>query len=308
MNFGSQKTGMYFACGNRMIRLNTSILDEAQRGWHGGLELALDRRGGRNRVAQVKHWGPLRIQRPFYPQGPDGECHLYLLHPPGGMVTGDRLDIAMTLSSGAHGLLTTPSAGKLYRGNDSAVSQVQSVVARVQGDSFLEWLPQETIVFDGARGESNVRVELDGNARCAVWDMVCLGRPASGESFTRGYLRQGLALYRDGEPLYLERNDLGGGGELLNAPWGLDGCPVSGTFLLTLGLDRNRLGDLREELKARVLLLGGRVAVSDLGGLVAIRYLGKSAAHGRSLFICAWRRLRPMLAGVEAVEPRIWHT
>ena len=293
-----------------MIRLDTQLLRDPAPGWDAGLEIALARRGDCTRLVHARHWGPLRVQRPFYPTGtgPEGgECHLYLLHPPGGMVTGDRLAIDLALAEGARGLVTTPAAGKIYRGNASAVPQMQTVECRVSGDSCLEWLPQETILFDGARGELVTRVALDDGARCAAWDIVCLGRPASGEGFTGGYLTQTLELSRGGRPLYRERNHFAGGGNLLASPWGLAGCTVAGSFLVTLGLDRDALGALRGELSRRAAERD-RVAVSDLDGLVAIRYLGHSAERCRHLFSAAWRTLRPALCGRDAIEPRIWRT
>jgi urease accessory protein len=291
-----------------MIGLDSQLLRDPAPGWDAGLEIALARRGGCTRLVHSRHWGPLRVQRPFYPAGIDGgECHLYLLHPPGGMVTGDRLAIAITLADGARCLATTPAAGKIYRGNHSAVPQIQTVHCQVDGASCLEWLPQETILFDGARGELVTRLALDEGARCAAWDIVCLGRPASGEGFASGYLTQSLEISRAGRPLYRERNHFGGGGELLSAPWGLGGCTVAGTFVLSLGLDREALGALRGELSSLVAA-GDACAVSDLDGLVAIRYLGHSAERCRRLFTTAWRHLRPDLCGHPAIEPRIWRT
>lgn len=292
-----------------MIRLDSHLLAQYTQGWDAGLRVELVRRQGCTRLVHSRHWGPLRVQRPFYPSD-SGECHLYLLHPPGGMVTGDRLAITVNLAEAAHALLTTPSAGKIYRGNDSAVAQIQTVDCQVSGDSYLEWLPQETIVFNGARGEIATRVNLDEGARCAVWDIVCLGRPASGETFDAGYMNQSLEITRAGRPLYRERNHFEGGSDLLSAPWGLHGCPVAGSFLLTVATEREQISALREQLNS---LAGSSAAkeligVSDLGGLVAIRYIGHSTERCRAVFTAAWRILRPPVCGLDAVEPRIWRT
>ncbi len=275
-------------------------------GWRAGLELHLDQRLGVTRLAGMRHWGPLRVQRPFYP-GDAGECHLYLLHPPGGMVSGDTLDIDVRLDPGARALLTTPSAGKIYRGNGGDASQHQRVVCRLGGNSYLEWLPQETIVFAGARGELSLRVELDQDAQCCLWDMVCLGRPASGELFTAGFLRQRLAVYRGGLPLYMESNLFRGGSALLNAPWGLGGNPVSGALLATCSLSGDELADLRDSL-VRHCREGEQIAVSDLGGVLVVRYLGPSAEYCRQHFVGAWQLLKPRLTDTPVIEPRIWRT
>lgn len=276
-------------------------------GWQAGLELALTRRQGATRIGHLRHWGPLRVQRPFYPAGADGECHVYVLHPPGGMVTGDQLEMAIRLGEDTHGLLTTPSAGKLYRGNTTEIRQKQLVHCQVENGAYLEWLPQETIVFDGARGELALRVELAENAHCCLWDIVCLGRPASAETFNNGFLRQRLEVMRGGVALYSESNRFIGGSPLLQQRWGLAGYPVSGSMLVTANLNGEQLNQLRQIVQD-ACPPEDLAALSDLGGLIAIRYLGGSAEHCKRLFIACWRLLRPMVKGVEALAPRIWNT
>ncbi|MGD9660477.1 MAG: urease accessory protein UreD [Porticoccaceae bacterium] len=280
-------------------------------GWQAGLELSLRRRHNLSRLTHARHWGPLRVQRPFYPGlgtvENSGECHLYLLHPPGGMVSGDCLQIDIDLAEGAHGLLTTPSAGKIYRGNHTEARQKQQVHCRVAENSFLEWLPQETIVFDGARGELSLRVDLDETSSCCLWDIVCMGRPASAECFTQGVLRQRLALYRNTEPVYVENNHFAGGSDLLAEPWGLAGRPVTGSFLVTAPIDNDNLAAL-QELVLSYSVANDMAAVTHVDGLVIIRYLGDSAERCKQLFIRCWQQLRPLVRGVPALEPRIWRT
>src|SRR5690606_4073114 len=144
-------TGTMIAPSTAMIGLDSQLLRDPAPGWDAGLEIALAPPGGCTRLGDSRPSGPMGGERPCRPPGLDGgECHLYLLHPPGGMVTGDRLAIAITLADGARCLATTPAAGKIYRGNHSAVPQIQTVHCQVDGASCLEWLPQETILFDGA--------------------------------------------------------------------------------------------------------------------------------------------------------------
>lgn len=275
------------------------------RAWQARLDLTLERRAGRTVLGHCRHSGPLRVQRPFYPAAP-GECHLYLLHPPGGMVTGDSLDISIKVEAGAHGLLTTPSAGKIYRGDRSDTGQHQRLHCVVSKEAILEWLPQETIVFDGARGEGAVKIDLQEGARFCAWDIVCLGRPASGERFTSGYFRQDLQVFRNAVPLYIERNRFQGGSLLLESPWGLHGQPVAGTLVAGVDLTGQQLDAYRQQLMAAAT--GDLVALSAFDGLVVCRYLGASTAKCRDLFTHLWQDLRPELAGIPATIPRIWHT
>ena len=276
-------------------------------GWQAGLEVTLEGKQGLTRMAHLRHWGPLRVQRPFYPDNDNHECHLYLLHPPGGMVTGDVIQMDIAVENGAHGLLTTPSAGKIYRGNHSDVSQKQDVVCRVKGKSYLEWMPQETIVFDGARGNLSLRVELESGSNCCLWDIVCLGRPASGEAFADGYLRQKLELLVDGTLMYSESNRFEGGSDFLSARWGLAGMPVSGTLLVSVDVSEDQLTMLRERT-GMLCVDGEKTVLSNVDGLLAARYLGKSAEHCKKIFTACWRELRPLMTGKDIIEPRIWRT
>ena len=82
-------------------------------GWVARLALRFEQRAGRTVLAHRSHEGPLAVQKPFYPEG--DVCHVYLLHPPGGVVGGDRLTIEIEVASDAHAVITTPAAGKFYR-------------------------------------------------------------------------------------------------------------------------------------------------------------------------------------------------
>ena len=128
--------------------------------------------------------GPLTVQRPFHPEG--APCHLYLLHPPGGVVGGDEIDLRVGIADGAHALLTTPGATKFYRsiGPQSRVRQSFSVAA----DARLEWLPQDNILFPGANLALDSEFHLQQGARLLAWETLALGRPVIGERFVQGLL------------------------------------------------------------------------------------------------------------------------
>lgn len=279
-------------------------------GWKARLDIELTRKLGKTCISHVEHEGPLRIQRPFYPEGKE-ICHVYLLHPPGGMVTGDALNVCASLENGAHALFTTPSAGKIYRGNGSAHKQQQQVSLTLKQDSILEWLPQETIVFNGARGELFTSVDLQDESQVLLWDVVCLGRPASQEIFDKGYLVQKLLLRKNGKTIYRERNLFAGSDELLKANWCLATQPVAGTMLASCYLHDESLQTLREELAATVE--SGMLAVSQLPELLIARYVGSSVEECRRGFERVRDRVRPLLCkqlmgGEPTARPRIWNT
>lgn len=271
-------------------------------GWIARLELGFRARDARTVLASRRHVGPLQVQRPFYPDG-ERACHVYILHPPGGVVGGDCLAISATVESGAHALLTTPAAGKLYRSAGASAQLSQEL--NIADGAWLEWLPQETIAFDGARAASTTRVTLTGTAGFIGWEILCLGRPAASETYTHGDFVQRFEIWRDGAPLWWERNALAGGAPVLHAPWGLAGRSVVAS-MVAVGRAPSALPALRELLNAEQD--DGEFSVSQLRDVLVCRYLGNSAEQARAGFIAAWRLLRPALWGLEASPPRIWAT
>lgn len=269
-------------------------------GWRASLELGLRLREGRTVLVQNRHQGPLMVQRPFYPEGEQG-CHLYILHPPGGVVAGDMLRVSVGLEAGARALLTTPAAGKVYRSHGPRSLVEQSLA--VASGAVLEWLPLETIVYDQARAHLRTRVDLEAGAGFLGWEMVCLGLPAAGQAFRAGQVRQDLEVWREDQPLLLERGRYQGGSPALAAPWGLGGALVSGTLLATSGEP-----GLLARVRSAVVGLGlpGHFAATLVSGLLVCRYLGWEAEAARAFFRRAWEALRPAVAGQPARPPRVW--
>jgi urease accessory protein len=276
---------------------------DADAGWAAELALRFAARGERTELVERRHHGPLRVQRPFHPE-PSGTCHVYVLHPPGGVVGGDRLALDAEVESGGRALLTAPAATKLYR-SAGARAFVQQTL-RVAEGAHLEWLPHETIAFSAARAELTTRVELQPGARFLGWETLCLGRPASGERFERGEVRQRIEIVMGGKLAYCERGSYAAGGDVLSAAWGLRGQPVTGT-LIAAGVD---LSKHIEELRLAYGVLEGPAlaAVSCMGDLCVARYLGPSTEQARGCFLKLWEVLRPLVCGVPAIQPRIWAT
>jgi urease accessory protein len=264
-------------------------------GWEASLELGFERRAERTVLAQRRQRGPLAVQRTFHPEG--DTCHLYLLHPPGGVAGGDRLVIDTRLKPGARALVTTPGATKFYNSIGPEASQLQRFSI---DEGCLEWLPQENIFFPDAAVDLGTEIDLRGDARYIGWEIHCLGRPVINEHFGAGRLLFSTSLRRDGKPLLLER--LAVDGASLSGTATLRDQPVIATLVAT-GADKAVLENARE-----IAGVEKYTGVTLLGDVLVCRYLGDSTEQARKLFVAIWKQIRPGLIGKEAVLPRIWAT
>jgi urease accessory protein len=269
--------------------------------WLAQLELGFEKRGERTTLTHRCHQGPLVVQKPFYPEG--DTCHTYLVHPPGGVVGGDQLKINVNIAPDAHVLITTPGSGKLYRSAGPVAELEQQL--QVASNGILEWLPQDTILFSGCEVDMLTRVNLKPGATFIAtfigWEIICLGRPSSGEAFDRGSCRQRFELWREEQPLVLDRSRLSGGDQILEAAWGLQGQPVTATMMATPA--------------TKEMLTIVRDAITDCGfsatlldDVLVCRYLGSQGAQAREIFAQAWAAIRPLLINRPACPPRVWAT
>jgi urease accessory protein len=271
--------------------------------WQAHLDLRFGRRTDGTVLNECRHEGPLRIQKALYPEGRD-ICHAIVLHPPAGICGGDRLRIDVDGGEGAQVLLTTPGAGKWYR---SAGPQAeQAVNLKVGRGGTVEWLPQESIVFAGAQARMSMRVDLDDGARYIGVETLCLGRRASGESFSQGALQLATDIRMSGKPLWRERGRIEGGSKLLDSPVGLAGFSVCSTVIAAgAAIDADALAACRRAQPAED---GAQWGVSAMPHLFVGRYLGHSAEAARAWFVDLWGALRPAFIGRDMVVPRIWNT
>jgi urease accessory protein len=270
-------------------------------GWKAHLGLVFERDEARSLLTGRRHEGPLRVQKALHPEGP-GVCQAIVVHPPGGIVGGDILALEIKVGDGAHAQLTTPGATKWYgsAGADGALRTRLSVGER----GVLEWLPQESLLYDGARAVIDTRIDLAAQACYIGWDVVGLGRVASGEHFASGRLHQTIELNRCGTLLWCERAALEGGSPALQSGAVLGGAHVFGTMVVAAGA----VGDALLAACRAVACASGEGTVTRLPHALLARYLGASGIDARTYFASIWRVLRPALIGREALPPRIWNT
>jgi urease accessory protein len=269
--------------------------------WHANLRLRFIDDNGTTRLTERIHRGPLRVQKALYPEGPR-TCHVIVVHPPGGIVAGDRLELDLHLDAGAEVLATSPGAAKWYRSGRSEEGQrvaSQTVRLHAGAGAALEWLPQETIFFDGADVALEHEVDLAAGARYIGAEVLCFGRTAAGERFTRGRIRQRTRIRVDGRTVWWEQ------GTLLPAqaasPLALGGHTVCAT-LLAVGppLPAAALAALRAQ--------DPQLALSQVKSVLVARWLGDDGEAARASLVRAWAAVRPHLLGRVAAVPRIWNT
>lgn len=200
--------------------------EPAPAGWAARLELDAWRDGAHTRTRN-RHSGPLRFLKSLHPEGP-GICHEVLVHPPGGIVGGDSLDIELNVQAAAHVLVTTPGATRWYRADGRAARQHARL--RVGEGARLEWLPAESIAHPGCLASNRIELDLAPGAEAMLSELLVLGLPASGEAFAaeaEGCFEQHLAW----PGRWLERGRLRAADRLLlESPLGLAGQPVLATL------------------------------------------------------------------------------
>jgi urease accessory protein len=261
--------------------------------WKAQLALEFAALEARSVLSRRESEGPLVVQKPLYPEGP-GVCHAIVVHPPGGIAGDDELSLDVRVKESAAALLTSPGAAKWYRSAGPWAKQKLSF--DVHG--LLEWLPRETIVFDGALAQLSCEVRLGEHARYIGWEIVCLGRTGSGERFESGRLRIDTRVLKGEKLIWLERGEIEGGGALMRSPIGLGGSSVFGSLVAAAP-------SLEPELVRQCKEI---VPTTLLPGVLLARYLGNSTEDAMRRFTALWHLLRPTLAGRPAVEPRIWRT
>lgn len=267
---------------------------EATSGWRAHICCSFEA-GPNKTFVRREHTGPLSVQRPFYPEG--RTAHVYLLHPPGGVVGGDGLEVDVSVSQQASGLITTPGATKFYRSEGSTARVLQRM--QIQGD--LEWFPQENIFFNGSNVSQNTEIDLNGNGTLAFWEINCFGRLAGDQPFIDGRVVTRLSVRRNDHLLFHDRLNIEGG-QCLNRLTGLRGRTVSGMLLL------NSLPP--ESVNTAVTLLSDDPSFSctSIGDLLIVRYVGDSTEQAKSGFIKVWSYYRMALSRRAACVPRIWAT
>ena len=276
--------------------------------WHARLSLTYTRADTDDSARTALHFthdGPLRVLRSLYPEGA-GICHNVLVHPPGGLVGGDVLEIDAHVGAGAHALVTTPGAARFYRSNGQGATQHTRL--RLDAGARLEWLPLETLAYDGCEAHNRLDFDLAEGAALIAWDLTALGLPHAGAPFAHGRFTQ----HQEWAGRWLEHGVVGAHDRLLlDGALGLAGHRCLGSLVLACGTPLAR--ETREALldATRALLdahpqghLCGVTAPND--HMLVLRGLAPVVEPLMQL----WRQVRgawrARLWGLPETAPRIW--
>ncbi|MBD2257578.1 urease accessory protein UreD [Pseudanabaena sp. FACHB-2040] len=269
--------------------------------WRGSARLVYAHDQGKTVLAQNYAQAPLKLQKPLYPEG-DSVCHSVLVHTAGGMVGSDRIHIEADLAPTSRALVTSAAANKIYRSQGQTAQQVTQLA--LSENTCLEWLPQETIVFNGAHFYQQTRVDLTAGSIWLGWDITRFGRSARGETFQQGHWRSHLEIWQAGRPLWLDRQFLAGGSETLTNLHGLAGHPVLASLVL---VGYTPTSDDLEKLRAlKRPNAPAEVGITRLQQGLLCRYRGPSSQMARQWFVALWSCLRPVYLGRPACVSRIW--
>lgn len=295
--------------------LGDAIESDVRNGWKANLNLTFVNRGDKTVVKHRTQSGPLAIQRPLYPDGTT--CHTYLLHPPGGVVGGDTLNITVIAEPDANVLVTTPGATKFYRSDNKYA--VQKQVLKVKRGARLDWLPQENIFFPNAHARIDTEVHLETGAQFWGWEMHCFGRPALNEGFDSGQLLGKTVFFVDGRRVLTEGLNLVGGDNLM-IKQGLLGRAMMGSFYFTaedpneLELVQRLLLSIQEQISPhqghlrRAETPPLMIGVTHIDGLMVVRALADWSEEVLFAFSQIWQKVQEKRQGYVPDIPRIWRT
>ncbi|NEP07577.1 MAG: urease accessory protein UreD [Okeania sp. SIO2G4] len=272
--------------------------------WHGSLDLIYGKQHNTTQILASKNQAPLKIQRPFYPEGNE-VCHSVILHTAGGVVGDDRLSINIELQPTTHVLITTAAASKIYRSNGQLAQQNISI--NLDSQSCLEWFPQPTILFNGAEYRQDLKVHLGVEASWMSWEIIRFGRSARGEKFLTGNWRSYTEVWQENYPIWIDRQCLKGGSEMVNSLLGLADNSVVGTFIFVgQPVTAEVVTKVRDLWQSLGIDMSGEAGVTRIPKGMICRYCGQSIINVKNWFNSVWHFLRLFYLKRPSCSPRVW--
>ncbi|WP_213066450.1 urease accessory protein UreD [Acinetobacter oleivorans] len=276
--------------------------------WYARLELGFCFENSRTIMSHRKHHGPVRVQKMLWPER-TGVCHAIIVHPPAGIAGGDHLTFEIETKDQAHAVVTTPGAGKWYKTNGKQA--FQHIHLHVKDQSILEWVPQETMLFDGALAHSETHIHLNYAASFIGWDMLVLGRQARAEHFIQGSYHNQFKLWREHKLLVADTLYFEGGDRWLSSCLGMNNQAVMGSFWAVAPEKYRSAFYLEQQLeliRELMMRMQAPVTLTLLDDVVSARFLGNDVRHCHDAFAAIRARLRRYWFDLDEEFPRIWKT
>lgn len=276
--------------------------------WYAQLELGFCFENSRTIMSHRKHHGPVRVQKMLWPEK-TGVCHAIIVHPPAGIAGGDHLTFEIETKDQAHAVVTTPGAGKWYKTNGKQA--FQHIHLHVKDQSILEWVPQGTMLFDGALAHSETHIHLDNAASFIGWDMLVLGRQARAERFVQGSYYNQFKLWRENKLLVADTLYFEGEDRWLSSCLGMNNQAVMGSFWAAAPEKYRSSFYLEQQLeliRELMMCMQAPVTLTLLDDVVSARFLGNDVRHCHDAFAAIRAKLRRYWFDLEEEFPRIWKT
>ena len=256
-------------------------------------------RDGRTRLADLYQRPPLRV---LWPHPAEGDIPLAaIVNTGGGLVAGDTFRVTVRSGPGSRALVMAQAAEKVYRstGGTARIETEQSA----ECGAWLEWLPQETILFADSRLSRRLRLDLTGDARVMAGEILVFGRLARGERTRNGHIRDAIELRRDGRLIWADALHLDGDyGPVLDSRAGFDGANACATLVYTGPDAPDLLATARDLLDDT----GLRAAATCVNGVLVARWLAQDPQALRRSFGAFWAGFRRIAGSLPPRLPRLW--
>ncbi|WP_159715168.1 urease accessory protein UreD [Blochmannia endosymbiont of Camponotus nipponensis] len=278
--------------------MSTELYQKLFEGWLGELELNFAVRKGRSVLTKCKHVGPFYVKKSFYSDN-DNTPHVYLLHPPGGLVGGDKLMLDVQLESGSRALLTTPGAAKFYSSN--GMCAVQKNTFKLEGNTAFEWVPQSSIFFPKTKAKVDTTFIIEQGSKVISFEMLHFGNVSLGADVYPEEVDICLNVFLYNSVGLQERLRI----NKLNCVIKLGGFQIS-ALLFAIPSDEEILNKVRKLITSvKHFQIGGATLLDEI---LVVRLLGNDNQYLKSLLHCIWYTIRPVIIGREVTVPRIWST
>ncbi len=276
-----------------------SASDRALQRSRGRAVLRFEAQDGGSALVERYSRAPMRI---LTPRPANGVPEAVVANLAGGIAGGDRCEVGIAAGPGAEAIVSGQAAEKVYRAIDAPAEWVTRLT--LGPGAALEWLPQETILFDGARLNRRIEVDMAGDARLLAVETLVFGRAAYGERMTKGGLADRWRIDRDGRPVWRDTLRIGSGafGPAAASEAGLRGARVSATLIYAAPDAPDRL----EELRGLLAGMSAFAGASAVRGLVAVRFLAREGGAFKRELAKLLGLFRASAFGRPALAPRVW--